>query len=131
MKSIKEYLNRSAVDEADINEVAIPDSVEDKVQLFKSCIEKLKKNCRVYAQVEANKKEIQFARKVYDQIVASKLPDGRSPYNLVNIDVVEFMNAAWTPVWNSLQDPRSMRNGVESKSLFKLMTWLAAAFKGM
>lgn len=130
MKSIKEYIEQDLVNEVRLDEAAIPDSVEDKVSLFKSCIEKLKK-CRVYAQIEASKKDIQFARKVYDQIVASKLPDGRSPYNLVNIDVVEFMNAAWTPVWNSLKDPRSMRNGVESKSLFKLMTWLAAAFKGM
>ena len=131
MKSIKEYIEMDLVNEVKLDGIAIPDSIDDRISMFKSCIEKLKKNCKVYAQVEANKKDIQFARKLYDLIVSEKLPDGRSPYNLVNIDVVEFMNAVWTPVWNGLQDPRSMRRGVESKSLFSLMKWLAAAFKGM
>lgn len=132
MKSIKEYIEQDSLNEAvKIDGVAIPDSIDDRVSMFKSCIEKLKKNCKVYAQVEANKKDVQFARKLYDLIVSEKLPDGRSPYNLVNIDVVEFMNAVWTPVWNGLKDARSMRRGVEDKSLFNLMKWLAAAFKGM
>lgn len=132
MKSIKEYIEQDSLNEAvKIDGVAIPDSIDDRVAMFKSCIEKLKKNCKVYAQVEANKKDVQFARKLYDLIVSEKLPDGRSPYNLVNIDVVEFMNAVWTPVWNGLKDARSMRRGVEDKSLFNLMKWLAAAFKGM
>lgn len=131
MKSLKEYIESDSLNEVKVDGINIPDSIEDKVSMFKSCIEKLKKDCRVYAQVEANKKEIQFARKLYDMIVSEKLPNGKSPYNLVNLDVVEFMNAVWTPVWNGIKDARGMRRGVEDKSLFKLMTWLAAAFKGM
>lgn len=131
MKSLKEYIESDSLNEVKIDGINIPDSIEDKVSMFKSCIEKLKKDCRVYAQVEASKKEIQFARKLYDMIVSEKLPNGKSPYNLVNLDVVEFMNAVWTPVWNGIKDARGMRRGVEDKSLFKLMTWLAAAFKGM
>lgn len=131
MKSLKEYIESDSLNEVKVDGINIPDSIEDKVSMFKSCIEKLKKDCRVYAQVEASKKEIQFARKLYDMIVSEKLPNGKSPYNLVNLDVVEFMNAVWTPVWNGIKDARGMRRGVEDKSLFKLMTWLAAAFKGM
>lgn len=131
MKSLKEYIESDSLNEVKIDGINIPDSIEDKVSMFKSCIEKLKKDCKVYAQVEASKKEIQFARKLYDMIVSEKLPNGKSPYNLVNLDVVEFMNAVWTPVWNGIKDARGMRRGVEDKSLFKLMTWLAAAFKGM
>ena len=131
MKSLKEYIESDSLNEVKVDGITIPDSIEDKVSMFKSCIEKLKKECRVYAQVEASKKEIQFARKLYDMIVSEKLPNGKSPYNLVNLDVVEFMNAVWTPVWNGIKDARGMRRGVEDKSLFKLMTWLAAAFKGM
>lgn len=131
MKSLKEYIESDSLNEVKVDGINIPDSIEDKVSMFKSCIEKLKKDCRVYAQVEASKKEIQFARKLYDMIVSEKLPNGKSPYNLVNLDVVEFMNAVWTPVWNDIKDARGMRRGVEDKSLFKLMTWLAAAFKGM
>lgn len=131
MKSLKEYIESDSLNEVKVDGINIPDSIEDKVSMFKSCIEKLKKDCRVYAQVETNKKEIQFARKLYDMIVSEKLPNGKSPYNLVNLDVVEFMNAVWTPVWNGIKDARGMRRGVEDKSLFKLMTWLAAAFKGM
>lgn len=131
MKSIREYIEQDSLSEVKLDGIAIPDSVEDRVSMFKSCIDKLKKNCKVYAQVEAYKKEIQFARKLYDMIVSEKLPNGRSAYNLVNLDVVEFMNAAWTPVWNGIKDPRGMRRGVEDKSLFNLMKWLAAAFKGM
>lgn len=131
MKSLKEYIESDSLNEVKVDGINIPDSIEDKVSMFKSCIEKLKKECRVYAQVEASKKEIQFARKLYDMIVSEKLPNGKSPYNLVNLDVVEFMNAVWTPVWNGIKDARGMRRGVEDKSLFKLMTWLAAAFKGM
>ena len=131
MKSLKEYIESDSLNEVKVDGINIPDSIEDKVSMFKSCIEKLKKDCKVYAQVEASKKEIQFARKLYDMIVSEKLPNGKSPYNLVNLDVVEFMNAVWTPVWNGIKDARGMRRGVEDKSLFKLMTWLAAAFKGM
>lgn len=131
MKSLKEYIESDSLNEVKVDGINIPDSIEDKVSMFKSCIEKLKKECRVYAQVEASKKEIQFARKLYDMIVSEKLPNGKSPYNFVNLDVVEFMNAVWTPVWNGIKDARGMRRGVEDKSLFKLMTWLAAAFKGM
>ena len=131
MKSLKEYIESDSLNEVKVDGINIPDSIEDKVSMFKSCIEKLKKDCKVQAQVEASKKEIQFARKLYDMIVSEKLPNGKSPYNLVNLDVVEFMNAVWTPVWNGIKDARGMRRGVEDKSLFKLMTWLAAAFKGM
>lgn len=132
MKSLKEYIDQGSLnEEVKIDGVTIPDSIEDRVEMFRSCIEKLKKDCRVIAQVEASQKDIQFARKLYDLIVSEKLPNGQSPYNLVNIDVVNFMDAVWTPVWKGLKDARSMRSGVEKKYLFKLMTWLAAAFKGM
>ena len=83
MKSLKEYIESDSLNEVKVDGINIPDSIEDKVSMFKSCIEKLKKDCRVYAQVEASKKEIQFARKLYDMIVSEKLPNGKLDFDAI------------------------------------------------